>query len=106
MFARAPDYPDELLPLVTELRSRVKRLLPGPGGTADYHYLGNDYGVWWKRNGEIGIGFTGLKNFDPILVTLEEMRPVPVLEWGTRPEILKAMEYLRSQMILDDLADV
>ncbi len=100
------EFPDSLLSVVVEFRSRVKRLLRGPGITfyLPYH-PGHDLLVWWHANGEVGVGDSGGNQFDPILVTIDSARS-PVTEWGTPAEITRMMDILRSAMVLDDLAAI
>lgn len=103
-----PDFPDESLPLVTEFRSRVKRLLGKPGKTAAdiYPLTSNILLWWWEKDNEIGIANFST-DFDPILRTTSVNGTSPqVIEWGTLAEVQEMMDRLRTRMVLDDLADV
>lgn len=101
-----PSFPEELLPVVAELRSRVRRLLGSPLVAFNVYDLSDGLLLWWRDNGEIGIGDASQKQFQPILVTINDKgRASSISEWGSKEEIDAAMQALRSHMILDDLAD-
>jgi len=87
--------------IIEELRHRVKRLMVKPNSFTPYH-LGPDLLMWWKENGEIGIGDASLKMFEPILVTQEDGT---VTHCGTPEEVKAGMRVLQTHMLLDDLAD-
>ena len=99
-------FPDNLLPVVEELRRRVRRLVPKQMELGELHHLDYQFSVWWTLY-QIGIANRAFKAFAPILVTVNDLIfPSSVIEWGSYEEIDEAMTVLRRSMLLDDISDV
>lgn len=102
-----PSFPEELLPLVKEFRRMVKRHFGKPRSVVEPVHVGETLLMWWSHQGEIGIGDGSKKQFEPILVTINDRADVhAVSEWGSVEEIQEMMRILKTHLVLDTLADL